>query len=284
MGIGVSSNTTSNYTNLTSEAFNSCPTVTASNIVSIDNVKFQPDKLCYAPGQPQPEATIDQNAGVNATCVITALQKSISQLVAEQTAAVQGGLGFQYSSNSSDIETQITQKLANSCGSQSSTNAASVSDTIITACQWHFVENATVQESCQINELQSIANSVSQKQDASTKGASVLGSLFGSTGGIIITVFIGIAIVVAVIVVIVVISKQAKAKKANANNPLGEPEFPEGNVSLPISPITAAEIAGGSNNFSCIKINKTYTITIIILLILLFVVLLIPPSFPKKIN
>lgn len=280
MGIGASSNSSSTYTNLTSEAFNSCPTVTASNVISIDNVKFQPDKLCYSPGQPQPEATINQNAGVNATCVITALQKSTSQLIAEQNAAVQGGLGFQYSSNSSDIETQITQKLTNSCGSQSSINAASVSDTIITACQWHFVENATVQESCQINELQNIANAVSQKQTASTKGASVLGSLFGSTGGIIITVFIGIAIVVAVIVVIVILSKQMKAKKAGQQPSIPNEDIPAG---LNSNDIELAELAGGyTNNFSCIKINKAYTITIIILLILLFVFLLIPPSFPKK--
>jgi len=208
MGVQASTNSSSNYVNLTSEAFNSCPTVTASNVLNIDDVNFKPSKLCYAPGQPQPTATFDQSAGVNASCVISAMQNALASYLSKQAASVAGGLGIQWSSDVNQMSTNITTHIMNTCGSQSSTNAASIGDTQITACQWHFVENATVQESCYINELQTLSNKASITQDSKTKGASIFGSIFGSTTTLIVIIVVVVVVIIIIIIVVVVVNKK----------------------------------------------------------------------------
>jgi len=212
MGAGAAKNESRQVVNISAEVFNSCPRVSAVNSIDLNGVQFLPNDLCYGPGLPKPKFSIDQTAGVEAECIISAMQNIISKTVAEQDAKTQNGLGFVFSENASDIETQLKTRMENDCSSASSENAASVSDTIVTACDWRFVQNASVKSSCIINSLQDLANDISLKQKADAKGAS-LADLLGGENMIIILVIVAVIIIVIVVAIIVV--KMKKLPKPN---------------------------------------------------------------------
>lgn len=195
MGAQASSNVSVEENDLVTQSFNNCPKITASNSLDISNVKIDAGKNpnCKGGG----DVTFDQSAGVDASCLIKSLQNTTSDSLSKLDAKTQGGLGFQASSNVNDIQNQIQQKLNNDCGHLSATNAAKISDTTITACNFHFVQNATARTSCQINSLQDMANKVSSQLTTDTSGLTLASFLFGNS--------IGIAIIVAVVLLVLVI-------------------------------------------------------------------------------
>jgi hypothetical protein len=189
MGAQVSALFSTVQTDLTTQAFNSCPQITASNTLDISNVQFLPNSACKTSS-----ATFNQSAGIDATCLISSLQDSVATTLSSMDATTQGGFGIQASTSASNINSQISQQTINTCGAQSSTNAASIKDTIITACDWHFVQNATAKSSCQINALQKMANDVSVKQTALAQGATLASLLFGN--GAIGSIVMGLVVVI----------------------------------------------------------------------------------------
>jgi hypothetical protein len=67
-------------------------------------------------------------------------------------------LGFSAANNITDILNQIQKKIDNKCKSKVQTNAANVSDTMVTACRWRFVKDSNDRSACIINTLQEMAN------------------------------------------------------------------------------------------------------------------------------
>lgn len=175
---------------LVTKAFNSCPNVVASNTVNLSGVQFRPD---LNPQCVNPKFEINQSAGVEADCVIKSLQDSLAETVSKMSAESQGGFGFQASQTVSDIKTQIEQITENNCGNQSATNVADIKDTLVTACDWHFVQNATAKSSCKLDSLQKLTNEVTSEQAATSTGLT-LASFFTGYGGlttIIMIIIIG---------------------------------------------------------------------------------------------
>lgn len=214
MGASASTNKQSIQNTLTSEAYNSCPNITASNTANISGVSFKPN-----PGCVNPQFLVNQSAGIDANCLITSLQDSLAQTISKLDAKSQAGLGFSASTNVNDIKTQIKQMVKNTCGNQSSTNVANINDTIITACDFRIVQNATDQSSCSINALQKQVDSVAASAAANATGGSIWGDLFGSSN-ILKTVII-IVVIVAVIAAIAgggyAIYRYQKNKKQTTN-------------------------------------------------------------------
>ncbi len=194
MGAQASTNVNTIKNDLVTSAFNTCPSVSASNTINLNSVQFRPD---MNPNCKTSSLNISQTSGVESTCLISSLQDSLAKTISQMDAKTQGGLGLQASTNIADISNQLSQNVENSCGSQSATNAASISDTTITACDWHFVQNATAQSACTINALQKMANDVTSKQTSDATGMTLASFLFGYSTSIAIVMGIVIVIIVA---------------------------------------------------------------------------------------
>lgn len=161
------------------KAYNKCPNVSANNEINLSGVQFRPD---MNPMCKNPKFEINQSAGVEADCVVKNIQDTLAETVSKMSTQSQGGLGFQASASSSDIKTQIEQMVENDCGNQSASNKADISDTLVTACDWHFVQNATAKSSCAIDSLQQMSNKVSSQQDTAATGLTLASFLTGYGG------------------------------------------------------------------------------------------------------
>lgn len=199
MGATASTNVVTNDTNLVTKAFNKCPGVTVSNVVTIDNVTFEPNANCT-----DSIFEIKQNAGVEADCVIGNLQTSTAEMLADLDAETKGGLGFSASTNVSDLKLEVEQMVENDCNDSSATNLASIKDTTIKSCNLRIVQDATVKQSCMINNLQDTAVKVETTAKATAEGLTLGSFLFGYGGGFMIV------IVIVVIVYFVFFKKKKK--------------------------------------------------------------------------
>ena len=177
MGAQVSTNSSTTSNDLVTESYNKCPSVSVDNTVNVSNVNFRPDMnpKCTADSNFE----INQTAGVDAACLIGALQDNISKAVANLDATAQAGLGVSASTNVSDINTQVKQKMENQCGTQSSTNAANIKDTLVTSCNMRVIQNASAKSSCTINALQTLAATAETTATASSEGLTLGSFLFG---------------------------------------------------------------------------------------------------------
>lgn len=189
MGAQGSKNKAKTTTDITTTAYNSCPNVSANNSINLSGVQFRPD-LNPACANVNSDFVINQSAGVESECVLTNLQNTTADTISKMDAQAQGGLGFQASSNSDNIKTQLITMTTNSCGDQTSSNEANISDTIITSCNWHFVQDASVTSSCLINNTQTIANQVSSQQSATSTGLTLASFLTGYGPSIIVIIII----------------------------------------------------------------------------------------------
>src|SRR5690606_5624951 len=131
MGASASTNKSTSNIDIISTAYNKCPAVGVSSSVNISNVTFRPNANCGS----DTEFVIDQNAGVDATCVIDNLQNSTASIAAELSSQAQAGIGLSASTNVADIDAQIKNRVANTCGNVSSTVEANIKDTVIESCK-----------------------------------------------------------------------------------------------------------------------------------------------------
>jgi uncharacterized membrane protein len=187
MGGAASTNQSNIDTDFISQSYANCPSMQAENILEIASVQCDPNINCKTS-----TCSINQNSGVTDTCLINQLQQNTAQAISKMSADVQGGLGFQASTNVSDIVNQIQAKTMANCGNLSSTNYANIGNIASTACQFYFVQSATDQSACQIQQLQQLAANVQSTQDSLAKGATLAGILFGGGAGLIILVIVGV--------------------------------------------------------------------------------------------
>lgn len=197
MGAQASTNVSKQKSDIVTQSYNKCPPVSAQNKTDIEGVKFNPPtEICLKYGI-KPVFEINQNAGVKADCVISNLQDTLAEAISKLDAEAQGGLGFQASTNISDISAKITQTLDNSCGKLDAKNIIAIKDTEVTSCDWRFVQNATAQSSCKINNLQKLANKIETQEKAKTEGLTLGNFLLGNGP------FVAIGMVIIIIVIII---------------------------------------------------------------------------------
>ncbi len=98
-----------------------------------------------------------------------------------------GNLIFDISNILRKLESQIAE---NKCKNSSATNKAKLEDIDTTACNFYFVQDASVKSACSINNLQKLANQVAVEQYAKATGWLSLGN-FGALIAVILVVVIG---------------------------------------------------------------------------------------------
>jgi hypothetical protein len=207
MGAQASTNVGVTTTDITTAAMNKCPKVSATNIADFNKLKFKAPDVCVKYGYPS-KFTIDQSAGVKSDCVISNLQNDLATAIAKMDAKTQGGFGFQASTSASDISNQITQKLTNDCGKLDAKNVVSMDNVDVQACEFHFIQDATAQTKCKIDNLQKTASSVTANIASTAEGAT-FANFFGPYGWIIGGV-IGLVVVIIVIALIIYAVKSSK--------------------------------------------------------------------------
>lgn len=199
MGVGASTNKVTQENNIISSSYAKCPNVSVGNILDISNLIHKPNPACK-----KSSFVINQKAGVEADCLLNSMQKNLAETLSKQDAKVQGGLGFQFSTNVNNLKNQIETKLEASCGNRSTTNKANISDTYIGACDFKYVAEASDKSSCEINLLQDTSSKLINEQKAEAEGLTLASFLLGYG------LFSGIIMLIIIIVVIVVIIKAAK--------------------------------------------------------------------------
>lgn len=274
MGATVSSNVSQQVTNELNQAYNSCPAVSANNYADITNVVFNAPTQCGA----NSNFGINLNAGVTALCAITNTQQALASILSAQSAAAIAGmnLGFTVSSNQNTTLANLNNSVTNSCSTVSSSNNALISDTKISACNFHFVENANANESCQINNTQAIAAQIQTSQQSSATG----GTLFGGWFKWLIIGLIIVAVVVVFIIIIILIKKQNDKKKAAASNSSLQKTAigltPEGIVA---NKVGLTNLVGGEDGLA-----NDYTLIIVIILAIMFVLVFFIPKNSQQIT
>jgi len=278
MGVSASVNTQKNINNMVQSDYNSCGNGSsgAYNVVSLNGIQFDPPSTC----PPNNSLQIGQTATVNATCLISALQSTAAQLASQLNATQQASLGFSFGYTNNVSTTDISNFISNQCQSYSSANIASINDTVIESCNFQIVQDATVNQSCQINATQDLINNISNLLTSQTSGGSVFGDLFGNGP---LGAIVGIIIVIVIIVVIAVIGIIVFKAFFSGSSKQNQQKLTE-----------AALLAGGGNGYQIgslrsflkkltnsttfgneIKKNKAFTILIILFLLILATVFLI---------
>lgn len=199
-GVSVSSDHQTLKNTTIDKAINSCPPISTMNIANLNNVDISAPPNC-----PTSSFDINQVQTVNATCIITSLQKQAADLATElnksQQTAAGSLIGINISNDSSDVENTISNLVANQCAKISTTNSATINDSVIKACNIRIVQGATDNTMCQINNTQDVISKLSSKT-----------SIQLGTGSIVGMIIVGIVIVIIIIVVIWVFIKWRKQK------------------------------------------------------------------------
>lgn len=157
---------------ITTQAYNACPKLTANSTLDISTVQFRPNPTCKTSA-----ATFDSSAGLDAACLVNNLQNRLASALATLDTQTQKGFGIDAIADmppdTTDIKAQLTRQTEDVCGAKSTTNVVGIKGTVITSCDWHFVQNATEKSACVTNALQKIANEVSVKQLTQSRGMTV---------------------------------------------------------------------------------------------------------------
>ena len=192
MGASSSKSTSTQETDILNQAYNTCASVSSEVTTNLSNVQFDPPDSCV-----NPTFDISQASQVDSTCLIGSLQTSYADSAAQLDNTTKAGLGISLSKTSSDIKTDLQTTVNNSCANESSTQMANISDTVIKSCNFSVVQNATLHDSCVINNTQSQISNMSAAVQADTEGSSVLGLLWGNMSS---TEFIVLGVIVFIII------------------------------------------------------------------------------------
>lgn len=186
MGASISSNVAVVNDDFTSSQYQSCGKGTVSNTVDISKVKYTQPANCPAGST---GFSINQAASLDASCVINSLQNATAQVANNLSADAKAGLGLAISSNVSDVQNSITNKVTQKCANVSDTQVANISDSTITACNMAIIQNANLKQSCQLQASQDIATQVSVTAKGEASGLNPT-ALFGIIGGVILLLII----------------------------------------------------------------------------------------------
>lgn len=278
MGASSSTNKQTIQNNIIDSAVAQCKPVSASNSINLSGINFNPPADC--PGGSN--FNVSQASSVDATCLIGQLLSQAAQSTSSLDANAKAGLGFSVSTNVSETANNISSYVNSQCSGVSSSNMANISDTNIQSCNFVITQDATAQESCQINQTQNVISSIAAAASASSQGGSIWGDLFGG-GSSVITVIIVVVIVLILISAGVGIFMHMKNKKAEE----GDGESVEGEDGSDTTGITEegegsegseGSLVGGfmdivndpSKFQSKLKKNKPYIVFVII--VVLFIV------------
>jgi hypothetical protein len=194
MGASSSKASSTQETDILDKAYNTCASVSSEVSTNLSNVQFDPPDSCV-----NPTFDISQASQVDSTCLIGSLQTAYADSASQLSNTTKAGLGISLSKTSSDIKTDLETTVENSCANESSTQMANISDTVIKSCNFSVVQNATLHDSCVINNTQSQISNMSAAVQADTEGASVLGLLWGNMSS---TEFIVLGVIVFIIIAI----------------------------------------------------------------------------------
>lgn len=270
MGASASTNQQTIENKILNEAYNSCPSIGTTNIVNLSGIKFLPPNNC----NPPPSFTIGQTATVNATCLLSSLQKANAEAASKLNSDSKAGLGISVSTNINDVVNSVTNITKNTCAGVSTTNRADISDTVIRACKFQVVQDATQNVSCQINSAQDLASKIAAEASSQAQGGSIFGNLFGDFS--IWKIILIIVVVVIVGLIFVLYKFFTRKKKPSAmdipieeltrvkNVPAGEIDLTGGLMSL----------FGGKSINKYLATNKTLLIIFILLVLILIIVIL----------
>lgn len=165
-------------TDITTHAFNACPKLTANSTMDISSVQFRPNPTCQTSA-----ATFDASAGVDSSCLVNSLQDRLVAELAILDSVTQQSFNLEPARDPANIKLQLSRQVDDACVDKSSTVSAAMKDTIITSCDWHFVQNATTKSACAANTLQEIANKLSVKKQG-LQQRSIFRDLFWGDGSI----------------------------------------------------------------------------------------------------
>ncbi|AVL94891.1 putative myristoylated membrane protein [Moumouvirus australiensis] len=275
MGVSASTNKQTIENNILNKAYNSCPSMGTTNIVNLSGIKFEPPPDCNPPSS----MTIGQTATIDSNCLLTSLQSSAAEIAAELSAEAKAGLGISGSTNVNDIKQSISNITKNTCANVSTTNNATIRDTVIKSCQFRVVQNATENVSCQINTTQDLVSKIASSSASTAKGGSIWGDIFGSgPGGLIAGIVVIIIIIIVIAIIIYFVTKNKN--KVNTSNLLSTQTLEEAALLGGFNNI----LKGGWNNimdninnpgnlFSKIRNSNTYKLLIISILVLIIVIL-----------
>lgn len=163
---------------ITTQAFSACPKLTANSTMDTSSVQFRPNPTCHTSA-----ATFDSSAGVDSSCLVNSLQDRLSAELVVLDSVTQQSFGLEPTKDPTNIKLQLNRQVDDTCVDKSSTVSAAMKDTVITSCDWHFVQNATTKSACASNALQKIANKLSVKKQGPHQ-RSIFRDLFLGDGSI----------------------------------------------------------------------------------------------------
>lgn len=259
MGASQSSGINTISNNITTDSFNSCPSVSANNSIIIDKANFNPNpQLCAGTN---PTFTLDQSAHIDAQCLIGNMTNATADAVSQLSGSAKGGLGYTGTDNQTAIAQRITSSVQNICADVSSTNQARLSDLDVTACTFKIVQNASANDMCVINNLQKFADQASAATKAEASGTTIGSLLFGnslSTG-----IFMFLLLIIIVVGVIMVARTQKKNGNVDKAIAVGAPELALAQGAL------ATPTVGGAIGSSCNV--QMFAIVALIIIFLLYI-------------
>lgn len=268
MGTSLSTNIQNIQNEIITTATNECTTPGNSvNALYIHDVYFKTPPDCK-----DSDKTITQAAVVNSDCIINSLQYNAALAATKLSAPAQTGLGLSISTDYNVLETDISNTVTNKCSSApegSATGSGNViyaDNVVIDSCNFSLVQNATYQQTCEINETQDMIADI-----ASDLAAETSGFFDGTFGKVILWIIIGIFVLVVLLVFGFVILKMMKSKDTQSSDQNQEDDGDNddseqtGGVSRSNSQKNSQTIKNGSNG-SCIIL---FTILLVILLILI---------------
>jgi hypothetical protein len=226
MGVGASTTKSSVESNIVNTAYSSCNPVAASSVLTLKDVVHDPLPSCETS-----EFIVDQNAAVQASCVITNMQDSMAELMTTATAEAQAGLGIAVSTNETEVKSSIEQKIVNECSDINVDTYLSVEKLHTRACNAYFIQSTDAQTACQLNASQTLAGEVAELTESGATGFDPTAIIFG---------FVIIAIVAGVIYLVY----KGFAKPA-ANPPeIGVSVPPIGSAPVAVATVPVANMSG----------------------------------------
>lgn len=190
MGASVSTNIQESKSDMVTEAYNKCASVNSTQSITLTDVEFTPPDTC----KEDSTFNIEQKSSVNANCVISNLQKSVSDQLLKSSAKAQAGIGIAAALNSTNVETEVKNLVKNDCGDIVNGQTGKFEKLKIKSCKFYYIQEADLKTQCTLDSLQSTALKLTSIQDADAEGAS-LSSLLG-TGGIVTMIIVAILVFV----------------------------------------------------------------------------------------
>lgn len=196
MGASVSTTVSKQVLDASNKTVQSCSQSSqggsVSNVVDITGTNFTPGPDC-----PTSSLTINQQANLQAKCVLSAAEQNTAELLTKLDNKATAGLGFAVSTTVSKNTENINNYLKQTCTSDAVNNTTNIKGSSFGTCVDNIIQNASKSDMCQINALQGIASKIQSNVDQSSKGGSIIGDLFGS--GTNFAIFMIVLLIVCVI-------------------------------------------------------------------------------------